>query len=1249
MVVEQAPTFIEVPFVELCDDLDPDGFTEFDLNDQNEIITEGDATLSVTYYPTELDANDSTNPLTLPYTNIENPETIWVRVESIPTGCYGTFPMVLRVLAAPTIGEPDPLVYCDPDNDGFGEFILTDADLGVTGGIPTGILQVTYHFTDQDAINGVFPLESPYENEVPDEQEIWARLFDSNTGCFDITTLELRVLDSPQILQPEDMTLCDDNGDGIEVFDLTLSEPEILDLIPVDQWDNYDITYFADPELTSQIPVPTAYPNIDNPQTIYIVVQDQDLDNLCISQTTLTISVVDTPVLVAPDPLEMCDMTEIEGPGDQLEPFDLESKTLEITGGDETIRITYYETQEEADLGDPLDALESPYINSIDGVTPENPQTIYIRAEDLNTGCVVSQGITLTLVVNPLPSPVTPTPLEVCDEDNDGYAEFILTDKDDEIIGGEPGVEVSYYETPQEAEEAENPLESPYSNLTSPFTQIIYARAEYPLPEGTGCFKIVELELKTIDTPVIPIDLEDLVACEDNDDGTAIFDLTLQEDSIYGDDQEPDDYTLTYYTEQEDAEEPENPIANLEDYPSSGETIWVRLENNDTECFKIGSFDIRIEIGPQIFEPTPLTQCDDLGEPNDGVTLFDLTTKNDEITGGALGLTVQYYKTLEDAEDNENEIDPDTAYQNTDPIEILWVRVTDVNTLCVDTTVNLTIRVAANPEPEQPDPIVLCDFTNPGDEQEIFDLTIRQEQILDGESWTLSYHNSFEDAVDNSEPIDTPSAYPNISPLETVYVRVSIDPTDPQACFEIVELDLIVNPIPDGSAVVTPYIICEIPSDGEALFDLTSKNEEILNGQNPAIFQVLFYESQADADEMLNPIQEPETYTNLSNPQTIFVVIFNTLSYSTTNCFVATQSFDIEEREGAVAYTPLEPYVICDYYNDNDGIAEFDLLNPELLDEILGGQDPLVYQLDFYGSLENAESEIDPLPITYENVINPQKIYARVTNINGECYDITEVILKVESIPEVALDPSYRLCVDAAGDPIQSEEGSDSPPVIDTLLDPSIYMFEWQLNGDVLLGEIGASITALQEGTYNVIVTEIQTGCFATATTEVIISSPPITYSVEVSEAFASQHTITVSVQGAGDYIYQLDDYPFQASGYFINVQPGSHTVTIKDSNGCGSVTVQVAVIDFPRFMTPNQDGYHDTWNILGISVGDPTANIYIFDRFGKLLKQISPMSEGWDGSYNGNPLPANDYWFRIEYTENNVKKEFTGHFSLKR
>ena len=75
----------------------------------------------------------------------------------------------------------------------------------------------------------------------------------------------------------------------------------------------------------------------------------EGVDNACTSQTTLLLEVVDGPTLIAPSQLEMCDMTEITGPGDELEPFDLESKTDEITGGNLNISVTYHETQADAD------------------------------------------------------------------------------------------------------------------------------------------------------------------------------------------------------------------------------------------------------------------------------------------------------------------------------------------------------------------------------------------------------------------------------------------------------------------------------------------------------------------------------------------------------------------------------------------------------------------------------------------------------------------------------------------------------------------------------------------------------------------------------------------------------------------------------------------------------------------------------------------------------------------------------------
>ncbi|MGV9004963.1 T9SS type B sorting domain-containing protein, partial [Flavobacterium sp.] len=108
----------------------------------------------------------------------------------------------------------------------------------------------------------------------------------------------------------------------------------------------------------------------------------------------------------------------------------------------------------------------------------------------------------------------------------------------------------------------------------------------------------------------------------------------------------------------------------------------------------------------------------------------------------------------------------------------------------------------------------------------------------------------------------------------------------------------------------------------------------------------------------------------------------------------------------------------------------------------------------------------------------------------------------------------------------------------------------------------------------------------------------------------------------------------------------------VRDVNGysCGVQSIQnVQIIDYPHYFTPNGDGIHDTWNIVGLGDYANTTKIYIFDRQGKLLKQISPNSAGWDGSYNGHLMPASDYWFTVDYLEQGVTKQFRAHFALKR
>ena len=130
-----------------------------------------------------------------------------------------------------------------------------------------------------------------------------------------------------------------------------------------------------------------------------------------------------------------------------------------------------------------------------------------------------------------------------------------------------------------------------------------------------------------------------------------------------------------------------------------------------------------------------------------------------------------------------------------------------------------------------------------------------------------------------------------------------------------------------------------------------------------------------------------------------------------------------------------------------------------------------------------------------------------------------------------------------------------------------------------------------------------------------IESGPPIVTAVLTTVAFAENHVIEASVTGNGVYEFSLDDGAWQESNIFENVS-----------------------------------GYNDTWNIYGIQT-QANSKIYIFDRYGKLVKQLSPTGEGWNGTFNGTLLPTSDYWFTVEYDEpiSGERKTFRAHFTLKR
>ena len=851
------------------------------------------------------------------------------------------------------------------------------------------------------------------------------------------------------------------------------------------------------------------------------------------------------------------------------------------------------------------------------------PSAIYF-VEKFNSSGGLIEDETFNVVFNSVPVANLATDYDLCDDSTvDGFTEFDLSTKDSEVIGFQTDVAVTYHELQAHADAGTNALPNLFTNTTIN-SQTVYVRIENN--NNTTCYDTTTLILTVVQPPQAT-QPTDIVVCDDlSNDGIEIFDLTSQSAIIVGG---QTGVTVTYHETPFDAISGLLPITSpYSNSLSNPQNIYARVEDDITACYVTTSFQLLVNQLPSVIVPTALNACDDNA---DGFENFMLTDKITEILNGQTGVSVTFYEILANAQSGTNELT--MPYTNVAISETLYVRLENTSTGCYNTT-TLDINVYQLPTPQAPFPIELCDDVNPGDLVEEFDLTIREFDIINGElGVSATYHETPAEAESGSNAIADPTMYASTSNLQTIFVRVTNDTT---GCYKIVELDLKVNPVPSVIAV-TDLIGCELNTDGLFAFDLDSKTTEVLNGQDPAIFAVTYHASPADAQAGINALLTP--YTNLTNPQQIFVNILDT----TTGCDISTVSFNIEVQESAIANMPLNEYVICDNIGDNDGFGQFDLTTQDA--EVLGGQNPLEFTVSYYSTLVEAEAGVNPLPTTYENVSNPQVLYARVDNNTTICYQTTTLSIRVELLPIFDIDDSYVLCVDSAGGVITMV----SPPVIDTGLDTVDYSFEWTDSSGVVLGTDSTFVPSTP-GTYTVEATNTTTGCQNSDSTEVEQSSPPDVTATVTTLAFAEVHVIEASAIGDGEYEFSLDGGPWQQSGTFNDVMAGEHVITARDINGCGESSTAVMIMDYPLYFTPNGDGYHDTWNIIGIS-NQIDAKIYIFDRYGKLLKQLSPTAIGWDGSFNGEALPSSDYWFIVNYREpsDDLKKEFKAHFTLKR
>lgn len=438
-------------------------------------------------------------------------------------------------------------------------------------------------------------------------------------------------------------------------------------------------------------------------------------------------------------------------------------------------------------------------------------------------------------------------------------------------------------------------------------------------------------------------------------------------------------------------------------------------------------------------------------------------------------------------------------------------------------------------------------------------------------------------------------------------VEVSLGAT---TCKSIGEITIEYAPITALSN--TTIIQCDEDQNGITSFNLT-KVDNIIKNNNPDLSNIVYYEDKIDAQNqnLTKSIASPTNYT--SSPKTIFASTSN--NYGCAN--VASIALQISNNKGSHSCDLNS----CDLDGIIDGFYTFNLSDAD--PKILAGL-PSGLQVEYYETLNNALLQTNILPNIYRNSIrNKMTLYAKIAN-GSDCYGITLLQLHINSnTPNNFENEDVFLC---------------DKSTITLEVSKSFNTYTWS-NGDK-----SYATKIKTTGEYSVTVSDKNT-CLATKKFTVIPSQKATITSIEVNDFQEYANSILIHFIGFGNYEFSIDGNNYQGSPYFSNVPTGPITVWVKDKNGCGEIKKNSFVMNYPKFFTPNDDGYNDVWSIENISIY-PKSKTTIYDRYGKVIYQFEGNQKGWDGKFNTLNLPSTDYWFTINLDNEKIIK---GHFSLKR
>ncbi|MDC3388136.1 hypothetical protein OAX11_01350, partial [Flavobacteriaceae bacterium] len=594
-----------------------DSLSDFDLSETNTEVLNGQLTTVIidSYHVLEADALSGANPISTLYSS--SGETIYIRLRNTDTDCVVVVPFELVINTLPVVSSiPVSLEQCDTDSNGIVAFNLNEANVLLSANSVNE--NFVYYNSLSDAQLGDISnaVSAPTSFQSATGVSLYATIT-NDKGCVSYGQLNLIVGTSAIPSSTAfSYAVCDDDYDGISLFDFSDVVPQITSIFPSSV--NISISYYENEEdALSELNAIQDISNHQNTnslnsQSIWVRVDSQDLNGCLGLGEHIFLTVDPLPTLIEIDDLSVCSDTQT---GD----FDLTNVTLQAQNGDVNLVISYHETPEKADSG--LDALNAPYLFE--------STTLFIRAENSNTGCYTS-SMSVDLIVNVNPSITSPNSIELCDDFIvDGFTDFNLFENVDQIIDDSADFSVLFYTNESEAilgSEVGLVLD-PYSFTNTENPQDIYVRVENM---DTGCFSLVTQSINVLDKPQGVLLSEPFSYCDTDTDGIGYFDLNSIVSEISGG-LAPGTVTVDFFETLVDAELGVDSIDTSVLYENNNtdneiQTLYAKLSIGDLECSTIITVDLLVLLSPEFdFTTDELTyeQCADVGNIS-GQLIYDL-------------------------------------------------------------------------------------------------------------------------------------------------------------------------------------------------------------------------------------------------------------------------------------------------------------------------------------------------------------------------------------------------------------------------------------------------------------------------------------------------------------------------------------------------------------------------------------------------------------------------------------------------